>query len=95
MGKKAVILPKGTSREAGLLRGIDIYEVSNLEQACSFLEGRIQLKKCQTDLTQQDTDEFLAEIDFSELKGQFGVRRAVEIGVAGNHNILMIGPPGS
>jgi magnesium chelatase family protein len=87
--KRGVILPFPSSQEAALVEGIDVIEVSSLDETVRFLEGREQLSP-------QTTESVLSTLenrenhtsDFSEIKGQKTVRRAIEVAVAGGHNIL-------
>lgn len=95
-GKRAVILPPGSAREAALVEGITIYAVKSLDEACRFLEGWTELQPVPSPLEElRAAASREAAVDFSEVKGQHALRRAVEVAVAGNHNILVIGPPGS
>ncbi len=94
-GRRAILLPPLAAQEAALVEGVDVYEISSLAQAARFLDGQIPLFPVpppRRSLTAARPDH---EPDFAEIKGQHAVRRAVEIAVAGGHNLLMIGPPGS
>jgi len=98
LGKKGVLLPPRTAEEAALVDGIDVYSIDSLSHAWAFLEGRTQIAplvnaRSESIITQEQPLAY--EVDFAEVKGQHNLRRAVEVAVAGNHNLLMIGPPGS
>lgn len=95
-GKRGVILPREAAEEAALVEGIEVYAVDSLDQTCRFLEDREELQP----LTYEDSPFYRKpnpgeQLDFADVKGQEGLRRAVEIAVAGGHNLLMLGPPGS
>jgi len=95
-GRKAVLLPAPAAQEAALVEGLAVYEISSLDQATRFLGGRLELKPLATPKA-ATTAPFANghEPDFADIKGQHSVRRAVEVAVAGGHNLIMIGPPGS
>ncbi len=96
LGKRGLIVPSESADEAALVDGIDVYPVSSLDEAVRFLNHEHIIKA----LPSQKSSFFQKppaeqRIDFSEVKGQHAVRRAVEIAVSGGHNLLMIGSPGS
>lgn len=96
LGKRGVILPAVSAEEAALVEGIEVIRATSLDEALRFLSGELSLTSLPATRTRAaESAGQLDGADFSEIKGQHGVRRAVEIAVAGGHNLLMIGPPGS
>ncbi len=94
-GKKAVLLPLANTREAAVVEGIEVYGIRTLREAYEFLSMKQELAAEKENHTTLLEEQLSFEIDFSEVKGQHQVKRAVEVAVAGGHNILLIGPPGS
>ena len=94
-GKKAVILPAANVREASVVQGIDVYGVKNLREAYDFLSKTTELLPVQSNGAELLGMGNSFDVDFSEVKGQHQVKRAVEVAVAGGHNLLLLGPPGS
>jgi len=96
LGKRGVLLPPLSAQEAALVEGVDAYPVTSLDQAVRFLTGEIVLVPVAHATAISITPEPDASVgDFSEIKGQHALRRAVEVAAAGGHNLLIIGPPGA
>lgn len=101
-GMSGCILPYMSAREAAEYEGIDIFGVDTLEDVLRILDGeedcRELLVRNRIEATGNDGIMDIREkavIDFSEIIGQDGAKRGVEIAAAGGHNVIMIGPPGS
>lgn len=93
-GIKTCVLPKANALEGALVEGMKVIGVENLEEMVLFLTGEAKINA--TLYSSKDRGENLEPpLDYSDVYGQAAVKRATEIAVAGNHNLLLIGPPGS
>ena len=93
---KGIILPKQNAREAAIVNNLDVIGVETLAEVIDFLNGDLQIKPTVIDTRAEFMDNILhSEFDFSDVKGQENIKRAMEIAAAGGHNVILIGPPGA
>lgn len=91
---KKAIIPVANKEECGVVDNIEIIPIANLEELVLYLNEELDVAPF-ISVYSNDIAECQYEIDFSEIKGQATLKRAVEIAAAGGHNLLMLGPPGS
>ena len=94
-GYKGIVVPYANRREAAVVRDIVVYGAKNLCQAASFISGETTIAAEETNPADMLNNTCFHREDFSEVRGQEHVKRAMEIAAAGGHNLLMVGPPGS
>jgi magnesium chelatase family protein len=95
-GFKGFILPKQNAREAAIVNDLEVYGVESIKEVARFFNGDIQLEREVVNTREEFYNSLCNyDSDFSEVKGQENIKRALEIAAAGGHNVILIGPPGA
>jgi magnesium chelatase family protein len=95
-GFRGLIVPMANAREAGMVNQLEVYGVEHLNDVVAFFRDTNALQPVTVNTREEFfSNQYEFDIDFSEVKGQENIKRAMEIAAAGGHNAILIGPPGA
>ncbi len=93
---KGLIVPKQNAKEAGMVNNLNVYGVEHIKEVIGFFNDETTLQPTVVNTREEFYNaQYEFEFDFSDVKGQSNIKRALEIAAAGSHNAILIGPPGA
>lgn len=95
-GFKGLIVPRANAREAGMVNNLQVYGVNHIREVIDFFEDESSLTPIDVNTREEFfNSQYQFDLDFTDVKGQENIKRALEIAAAGGHNAILIGPPGA
>ena len=94
-GIRGLLVPSENAQEAAVVEDLEIIPIGSLSEAVGYLSGKLQIEPVPSRINEIFEAYSKYDVDFSDVRGQEMSKRALTIAAAGNHNLLMLGPPGS